>query len=246
MQKIIAFPEEESAGILFAAEKAYSLDDCSIEWLGEAMGSIALPDEGYSGLIFNRNLDLRRRLLRNLDLSCLQILYFHNPFELNFDDLANDFFLSEGFGGEFEPDDEDCALLASLYGLRAINLTESRITDQGVKALSELQSLESLSLVNTAISDFAIECLSGLIDLRELDLSFTFITDEGVSRLAAVKTLEDLRLAATAVTDEGIKNLASLSRLSFLDLSETVVSEEGIDMLRRALPDCLISFDTQS
>lgn len=242
MQNVLVFPEDESAGILFAADRAYCLDDSAIEWIGEAMGTIPLPQSEYVGLIFNNNVSLRRKLLREIDLSCIQILYFHNPFELLFDELIEDLGQLERAVLNCDPDDEDCALLSSLPGLRAIDLTESNISDQGLKLLCDVQSLESLVVSYTGVTDYGLDCLSRLIDLRELDLSLSMITDAGMPKLVLLKTLEELRLSATAISDDGIPHLLSLQKLRYLDLTETAVSEEGIATLQTGLSDCQISF----
>lgn len=242
MQKILVFPEDESAGLIFAADKAYGLDDSCIEWIGEAMGEIPLPESEYVGLVFNQNVPLRRRLLRELDVSSIQLLYFHNPFELIFEEFTEELGRLEKAVLNCAPDDEDCALLASLHGLRAVNLTESNISDQGVKLLCDNQTIESLVLSYTNVSDFGLDSLARLIDLRELDLSLTMITDSGLEKLGTLKTLEELRLAATAISDEGLIHLLSLQKLSYLDISETAVSEEGIELLEASLPNCQIGF----
>lgn len=242
MQKLIVFPEDESAGLIFAADRAYGLDDSCIEWIGEAMGQIPLPESEYVGLVFNHNVPLRRRLLRSLDLSTVQLLYFYNPFELLFDELIEDLGRMEKAVLNCAPDDEDCALLSSLHGLRALNLTESKISDQGLKLLCDIQTLESLVVSYTNVSDFGLDCLNQLIDLRELDLSLTMITDQGLAKIGALKTLEELRLAATAISDEGLEHLLALEKLNYLDVSETAVSEAAIELLESSLPDCQIGF----
>jgi hypothetical protein len=242
MQKLLVFPEDETAGLIFAADKAYGLDDTCIEWIGEAMGQIPLPESEYVGLVFNQNVPLRKRLLRELDVSSIQLLYFHNPFEMLFDELIEDLGRLEKAVLNCAPDDEDCALLSALHGLRAVNLTESNISDQGLKSLCDIQTLESLVLSYTNISDFGLDCLSRLIDLRELDLSLTMITDAGLAKISTLKTLEELRLSATAISDEGLVHLLSLQKLAYLDVSETAVSEEGVELLESSLPDCQIGF----
>ena len=242
MQHSFNFPENESAGVIFAADQAYSLDDSTIEWLGEAMGPFQFPEGPYAGLIFNNNVSLRRRLLRELDLSCIQMLYFYNPFEVLFNNLLEDLGQLERAVLDCVPDDEDCALISSLHGLRAVNLTESNISDEGLKMLCELQSLESLVVSYTSITDAGLDNLARLIDLRELDLSLTMITDQGLGKLSSLKTLEELRLASTGLSDDGIGHLLSLHKLKFLDLSETAVSEEGMAVLQAGLASCQLVY----
>lgn len=242
MERIAVFPEGDAAGLLFSAQRAYCLDESCIEWLGEAKGDCVLPEADYVGIIFNHKLELRRRLLRELDLSCIQMVYFHNPFELIFDEFLEDLSRLEKAVMDTYPDDEDCALLSALAGLRAINLTESNISDQGLKMLCEIQSLESLVLTFTSITDYGLENLAHLVDLRELDLSMTTITDAGLPKLQGLKRLEDLRLATTAISDDSVQNLLQLQKLAYLDLSETAISEDGLNVLQAGLKTCQIAY----
>ncbi len=238
----ILFPETESAGILFVAERAYSLDESSIEWLGEASGKVEIPEDSYVGIVFNNDVKLRRKILRELDLSLIQLLYFHNPFDFIFDHLVEDLSRLERAVFDCHANDEDCAVLSSLHGLRALNLTESNISDEGVKMLCEIQSLESLVLSYTSVSDPGLRNLPLLIDLRELDLSLTMITDAGLKNLGSMKRLEELRLSATGISDDCIEFLSGLSNLLYLDLSETAVSESGLEYLQEKLSSCQIGF----
>jgi len=233
---------EESAGLIFTASRAFCLDDEEIEWLGEAKGSWQLPDTGYAGIVFNDNRDLRRRLLQDLDLSCIQILYFHNPFQLFIDDLLNDIDRLERESQHNVPDDSDCELISSLHGLRALNLTESNITDDGLRLVCEVQSLESLSVSYTNVTDAAIESIAKLVDLRELDLSITLLSDEGLAKVGELRTLEELRLSSTGISEDGIVHLLNLQKLKFLDVSETAIAEDGIAILQAALGNCQIYF----
>jgi hypothetical protein len=242
MKRELVLPEDESAGLLFAAPRAYCLYEEDIEWLGEAIGRQVLPDVGYAGIILNCERSLRRQILQDLDLTCLQIVYFFNPFQFRFDDLLLDL----GRLGEVAwrncPDDDDCALLAGLPGLRAVNLTESKVTDEGLKQLSEVLTLESLVLSGTEITDAGLQRISALVDLKELDLSLTLVSDDGLPRLTGLKALEELRLCATGVSEEGIVSLLKLQNLKFLDLAETAVSEEGLAVLQAGLGYCQIDF----
>lgn len=242
MKRDLILPEDESAGILFAAPRAYCLEEGDVDWLGDAMGTWHLPEAEYVGIIFNNDLPLRRRLLKELDLSCVQLLYFYNPFQFLFDDLMADLARLEQEELQSSADDEDCLLISSLHGLRAINLAESKITDQGLKLLSEVQSLESLSISCSNITNGGLEHISRLVDLRELDLSVTPISDDGLSQLTPLKMLEELRLASTGISEEGIVHLLKLQKLKFLDVSDTAITEEGIAILQAGLGHCQFGF----
>ena len=242
MKRDLVLPENESAGLLFAAARAYCLDHSEIEWLGEAMGTWHLPEAEYIGLLFNNDLTLRRQILQELDLSCIQMLYFHNPFQFFFDDLFSELSQLEREALNSSPDDTDCQILSGLHGLRAINLADSKISNHGLKLLCELQSLESLSVAFTNITDEGLDGLPNLVDLRELDLSLTLITDDGLEKLRPLKKLEELRLYSTSITEDGVVHLLKMQKLKFLDISETAVSEDGIAVLQAGLGTCQIAF----
>jgi hypothetical protein len=242
MKRDLILPEDVSAGLLFASARAYCLDDSDVDWLGEAMGTWHLPESEYVGIVFNNDLPLRRRIMQELDLSCVQMLYFHNPFPLFFDDLLADLSRLERDTLNASPDDEDCRLLSALHGLRAINLTESKISDNGLKMLCELQSLESLAVSCTGITDSGLDELIHLIDLRELDLSLTAVSDDGLLKLSSLRTLEELRLASTGISEEGIVHLLKLQKLKLLDVADTAITEEGIAILQAGLGTSQIVF----
>ncbi|MBX9573388.1 MAG: hypothetical protein K2X77_31095 [Candidatus Obscuribacterales bacterium] len=243
MQQLLVFPEHEAAGLLFIAEKPYSLDDTQIEWLCEASGEITLPTCEYIGIVFNHNVAVRREVLSKLDPSTIQLVYFHNPFELVFDELIEDLFeLGRDENDDSSANDQDCELLASIHGLRALNISRSQISSKGLAFICELQSLESLSLSLTRTNDEDLPMLLNLIDLRELDLSMTMITDRGLATLAKMNKLQDLSLSACSLTDDALDELLKIPNLRFLDISDTAISDEGLSILQAGLSACQIQF----
>ncbi len=242
MEQVLVFPEHEAAGLLFIAEKPYSLDDTQIEWLCEASGEITLPTCEYIGIVFNHNVMVRREVLSKLDPSTIQLVYFHNPFELVFDELIEDLFEMGRDSDDSSANDQDCELLASIHGLRGLNVARSQITSKGLAHICELQSLESLSLSLTHTNDEDLALLLNLVDLHELDLSMTMITDRGLSTLSKMQKLQDLSLSACSITDDALDELLKLPSLRFLDISDTAISDEGLAILQAGLANCQIQF----
>lgn len=242
MEQVLVFPENEAAGLLFLAEKPYSLDDTQIEWLCEASGEITLPVCEYVGIVFNHNVEVRRQVLSSLDPSTIQLVYFYNPFELVFDELLEDLFELGREDDATAATDQDCTLLSSLHGLRAVNLARTQITSAGLRQVCDLQSLESLSLSLTHTNDEDLELLLNLVDLRELDLSMTMITDRGLVNLSKLPKLQDLSLSACSITDDALDELLKIPNLRSLDISDTAVSEEGVQILETGLASCQIQF----
>jgi hypothetical protein len=88
-----------------------------------------------------------------------------------------------------------------------VDLSNTKVTDAGLKHIKELNQLIVLSLGNTQVTDAGLKELKGLKQLLLLDLEETKITDTGLKELKELKTLTWLNLHGTKVTDAGIKEL---------------------------------------
>jgi len=72
-----------------------------------------------------------------------------------------------------------------------IDVSETSVTDAGMKSLLGMNKLEKLNVSETAVTDESIEVLIQLKSLKRLDISGTEISTEGISRLkASLKTVE--------------------------------------------------------
>jgi hypothetical protein len=94
-----------------------------------------------------------------------------------------------------------------------LDLSWTRVTDDGVKRLKDVPHLGTLLLSHTPVTDAA---LGDLGQVESLDLSFT------------------------GVTDLGVKKLESQQRLVWLSLDNTKVTGNALRGLRKALPGCTI------
>ena len=97
-----------------------------------------------------------------------------------------------------------------------------------------------LDLSETHVTDAGLKELAGLKQLTTLDLFGTQVTDAGLKELAGLMQLTTLYLSETQVTDAGLKELAGLKQLTTLDLSYTRVTATGTAELGKALPHCKI------
>jgi RNA polymerase sigma factor (sigma-70 family) len=66
------------------------------------------------------------------------------------------------------------------------------------------------------------------------------LTDSELQELLPLAELATLRLDGTGVTDAGLPTLARFPQLTSLDLSGTAVTPAGVELLRRALPGCIV------
>jgi hypothetical protein len=62
-------------------------------------------------------------------------------------------------------------------------LTNTRITDDGLKHLASLRNLRYLWLIGTDVTDTGLLHLIQLKNLQKLNLVGTKVTDEGISKL---------------------------------------------------------------
>jgi hypothetical protein len=67
-----------------------------------------------------------------------------------------------------------------------VDLSGTRVSDDGLEHLKELTDLGGLYLNNTQVTDAGFEHLKGMSQLRSLSLRGTNVTDEGVQELQRV------------------------------------------------------------
>jgi hypothetical protein len=80
--------------------------------------------------------------------------------------------------------DPDLAELCELRGLEILDLSWTRVTDEGLRCVGDLRQLRRLPLFNTSVTDAGLRHLEGLGRLEHLDLrGCPNVTAEGVRRL---------------------------------------------------------------
>ncbi len=85
-----------------------------------------------------------------------------------------------------------------------------KISDEGFERLSEMKSLEILDITDTAITDVGMKHLSTLPKLLDLIVDVTEVGDNGLAFFAEKHEFRRLSLAATKVSDVGLKYLGNL------------------------------------
>lgn len=184
--------------------------------------------------------------------------FFHRPVKVALSDAGQQFISDiQGRGGSAEmiqperrffgllPGDEKfvvsfigsnfdnmgLAALAAKHGDRigALHLSNTGVTDDGLKQLKEFSNLDSVSLVSPApilvngtrvvpISDDGMANLE-LKNLVNLNLDGLPITDAGLKSLPDLPSLRSLRLMGTRIEGTGLSRIASFPKLEglFLD-----------------------------
>jgi Leucine-rich repeat (LRR) protein len=153
--------------------------------------------------------------------------------------------------------------IARLQGLRQLDLSHTRITDEGLLYIKNLQTVEDLNLEyaelitdggmmcvrgwpnltrlnlrGTRVGDGTMETVGGLVQLKALDVGDTDVTDTGFDYLITLTSLEDLGLPGGRVAAIGISALRLLTTLKRLDLSGGRTSRRGSQV--RPLDDELV------
>jgi hypothetical protein len=109
--------------------------------------------------------------------------------------------------------------LAACRPLRQLALSNSRVTDDGLRAVATLPQVERLLLDGNSA-----------------------ITDDGIGALAAMKQLRTLRLSGTPVTGAALSQLTALRRLESLELVGCPgVAADDVAAFRKALPRCQVA-----
>ncbi|MEQ9410621.1 MAG: hypothetical protein RIK87_22990 [Fuerstiella sp.] len=140
--------------------------------------------------------------------------------------------------------DQQAGLLASFDGVTELDLTGTGITDASVRYIAELSRLQSLKLKGTGISDFGMQRIGDLSHLKVLDLGRTQITNASLPQIKRLPELTYLLLNNNNITDNGITHLTTMQSLRGLNLIGSKITPEGWARLEKALPKCLVVYQT--
>jgi len=117
----------------------------------------------------------------------------------------------------------------------AVNLRASWIADGDLLELARLPQLERLDLSRTRISDQGLGYLKTATSLRDVNLSFAEkIGDPAHAIIKHWKNLRRLNLRGTVVADATAAAAASLPHLEALDVTDTQVGDAGLEQLALA------------
>lgn len=129
--------------------------------------------------------------------------------------------------GDSAVKDDDLKALAPLTDVVSLSLATTHITGSGLKHLA-LKKLEALYLQESDVTDEGLKEVSRFTNLKVLFLGGTKIGDSGLKHLANLKKLEELTLIGTKVTDKGMEHLAKITTLTRLELTFTGVGDKGV------------------
>src|SRR5690242_12177857 len=109
----------------------------------------------------------------------------------------------------------------------AIDLSNAWLTNADLKKLAALPRLESINLSYTKITDEGLEHLAPLKNVKVLDLYYAeAVTDLGIAHLKHWRNVEHLNVRGTKVTSSLFEHIAKMSRLKFLDVGCSRVNDD--------------------
>jgi len=119
--------------------------------------------------------------------------------------------------------------VAKLSRLRYLDLEGSSITDSGLYELRHaLRDVRALNLSRTSVTNDGLTYLGYACELQHLDLSNTQVTSQGCQKLKHLTRLSSLSLQGTQIADGDLVHLQDLSELEDLDLAYTKITDAGI------------------
>ena len=115
--------------------------------------------------------------------------------------------------------DEGLLHLKPARQIRDLNLYYAeQITDQGMAAIREWKNLKRLNVRGTRIFDGTLAIVSGLTQLEALDIAYTQVTDNGLDGLVPLTNLKELSIGRSKLNKSALEVLRLLPTLEYLDL----------------------------
>ena len=125
--------------------------------------------------------------------------------------------------------DRGLRALKAAPAIEELNLAfAEQITDEGVATVKGWKQLRRLNLRGTKITDATLEFLSGVPSLEWLDIGWAQITDTGLGHLAALTNLRHLAMGGNKLTDTSLQFLRQTPQIEYLDLGGTQRTDSGL------------------
>jgi len=116
--------------------------------------------------------------------------------------------------------DEGMLHLKSARNIHELRLYYAeQITDQGMSAIKEWKTLRRLDLRGTRVANGTLEIVSHMPQLEALDIANSQVTDNGMDQLISLTNLKQLALGRSRVGEADLSFLRMLPTLTDLDLS---------------------------
>jgi Leucine-rich repeat (LRR) protein len=129
--------------------------------------------------------------------------------------------------------DTEILELAALPKLERLDLSHTRISDEGLLHLRTARQIRDLNLLYAEqITDLGLSAIKNWTHLKRLNVRGTRISDPTLAIVGKLTQLESLDIANTGVTDAGLDSLVPLTHLKHLALGRSRFSDNAIVVLR--------------
>ncbi len=123
--------------------------------------------------------------------------------------------------------------------LTFLDLSEIRISDEGLSHAARFINLKTLDLWNGTVTDEGLVHLAGMHQIEDLNLDSNPVTSAGMSHLTELTTLTILNLSRTQIDDAALDQLTALTNLRQLSIENvTNITPEAVARFQEALPNC--------
>lgn len=103
-------------------------------------------------------------------------------------------------------------------GLKSLSLGGAFVDNACAAQIAKCRNLESLNLSFTKINDDGLTLIAGIPTLKRLSLDSHYVTDAGIEQLKKLPALEYLHLRDRKLTDESLRHIAEIKTLTRLEL----------------------------
>ncbi len=129
--------------------------------------------------------------------------------------------------------DSELLELLAYPKLRKLDLSHTRIGDEGLLHLRPARGIEDLNLFYAEqITDQGLNAIKQWRGLKRLDVRGTRVADGALAVAGQLPALESLDVANTAITDSGLDNLVSLTRLKHLAIGRSRLGDSAAASIR--------------
>lgn len=150
--------------------------------------------------------------------------------------------------------DAACEILTSFPWLQELSLSQSQISDEGLRHIGKLTFLREIKILASrygsrrgepTISDVGIQHLAGLKKLEVFHAPNTRLTDASLKVFGAFETLRELDLRGCPITDAGLQQLSDLRHLQVLQLGAANITARGLARITQNPIRSLFLYDCQ-
>lgn len=132
--------------------------------------------------------------------------------------------------------------LAGTASIADLELLNSGITDEGMRAIGTFKKLRTLRVTSPAVTDAGAAALARVNTLAFLTLERTSIGDDSAGVIADLSNLTELHLSRTKITDAGLAKFKTLKKLKVLSLRGTSITAEAAAEFQKNMPQCRVEY----